>query len=204
MKEYVEEFERLYNKVKAHKIEYSEEILGFRLLKAADLPPRDEQLIKATITDFKLNEIKTKLSKIFSEGPSQCKQPSEEIKLKTEPTFHAECQDDNESDYTDEYTDYDGEYPDPENDQFDTYYANYKSFRNKKFSENTSQRRNYVPRYQNNNRRQDTQKEDHAIILARRTRQTEQADLRDVLSAKASITGQQSVLKRNQITVPYM
>lgn len=158
VKEYVEEFERLYNKVKAHKIEYSEEILGFRLLKAADLPPRDEQLIKATITDFKLNEIKTKLSKIFSEGPSQCKQPSEEIKLKTEPTFHAECQDDNESDYTDEYTDYDGEYPDPENDQFDTYYANYKSFRNKKFSENTSQRRNYVPRYQNNNRRQDTPK----------------------------------------------
>ena len=42
------DFELKYDKIKSHGITYPEELLGFRLLKSANLPLADEKLAKAT------------------------------------------------------------------------------------------------------------------------------------------------------------
>ena len=65
VKAFIDEFEKRYYKVKSYQITYSEDVLGFRLLKAANLSSQDEQLVKATVTDIKFDEVKTKLNKIF-------------------------------------------------------------------------------------------------------------------------------------------
>ena len=67
VKSFIEECEKKYYKVKAHNITYSEDVLGFRLLKAANLSSRDEQLVKATVSEMKYCVIKEQLKKIFSE-----------------------------------------------------------------------------------------------------------------------------------------
>ena len=46
IKDYLEEFLRLYNTVKKRHITYSGYVLGYKLLKSAKLKPRDEQLQK--------------------------------------------------------------------------------------------------------------------------------------------------------------
>ena len=127
IKEYIEEFLVLYNKVKRHHITYSDDLLGYKLLKSANLKPRDEQLVKATITDIKLSEVQTKLSKIYSEGPSQLNQ-CEDIPIKEESAFQATSSNVRPYDeYHYECTDYDGSLPyedDDDDDDNELFYTN--------------------------------------------------------------------------------
>ena len=60
------EFELKYDKIKTHGITYPEELLGFRLLKAANLSSSDEKLAKAT-SDLKYSTMKLQLKRLFSE-----------------------------------------------------------------------------------------------------------------------------------------
>ena len=63
--EYCNEFDKRYNKVKSYGTVLPEDLLGFRLLKSANLPPHQEQLAKATITDITYDNMKTQLKKIL-------------------------------------------------------------------------------------------------------------------------------------------
>ena len=65
-------------------------MLAYRLLKAANLLARDEQLVKATITELKYDSAKSKLIKIFSDN---CEDPTSkfnDIHIKTEPVYHTQ------------------------------------------------------------------------------------------------------------------
>ena len=91
MREFLTEFEKRLNKIKSFKIDMSDDMLAFRLLKSANLTSRDEQLVKATIMELKCELVKSKLIKVFSDDldiPSI--ETKSEIKIKSEPTFHAE------------------------------------------------------------------------------------------------------------------
>ena len=44
-----------------------DDLLAYRLLKAANLTMRDEQLVKATITELNYEIVKSKLTKVFSD-----------------------------------------------------------------------------------------------------------------------------------------
>ena len=67
IKDFLTEFEKRFHKTKSYGTNISDDVLAYRLLKAANLPTRDEQLVKATITELKCDSVKTKLVKIFSE-----------------------------------------------------------------------------------------------------------------------------------------
>ena len=71
--QFINEFERRYNKAKPHGCELSKGILGYFLLNQANLSPENKKLVRATITKLDLEEVKTKLSKVFgsSEGTLQ-------------------------------------------------------------------------------------------------------------------------------------
>ena len=65
-------------------------MLVYRLLKAANLPTRDEQLVKVTITELKYDSVISKLIKIFSDN---CEVPTSEFNnmhIKTEPVYHTQ------------------------------------------------------------------------------------------------------------------
>ena len=66
--DFCNEFERLYNKTKTYGTVLSDDVLAFRLLKAANLPNHQEQLAKATTTELKLVTMKAQLKKIFGLG----------------------------------------------------------------------------------------------------------------------------------------
>ena len=63
--DFCNEFERLYNKTKTYGTTVSDDVLAFRLLKAANLPSHQEQLAKATVGELKLENMKAQLKKIF-------------------------------------------------------------------------------------------------------------------------------------------
>ena len=55
------EFDQRYNKLRRHQTTMTDDLLGFKLLKAANLNSQHEQLIKATITAINYENIKTKI-----------------------------------------------------------------------------------------------------------------------------------------------
>ena len=61
--DFCNEFERLYNKTKSYGTKLSDDVLAFRVLKAANLPRHQEQLAKATITELTLDKMKRQLKK---------------------------------------------------------------------------------------------------------------------------------------------
>ena len=84
IKEYVAEFNKRVNKLKTHKITYTDDVTGFKLLKGANIPPNEEKLIKATIADISFDHVLKKLKDIYGDDkPSEAK-----FNLKVEPTFY--------------------------------------------------------------------------------------------------------------------
>ena len=87
---FLTEFEKRYHKTKSYGTAVPDDVLAYRLLKAANLLTRDEQLVKATITEFKYDSAKSKLIKIFSHN---CEDPTSkfhDIHIKTEPVCHTQ------------------------------------------------------------------------------------------------------------------
>ena len=81
----VAEFVQAYNKLKKVGITICSDLLGFKLLKAANLSHHDEQLIKATITEVSYNNIIKKIKSIFSNEKD--KPSTQELQIKVEPTY---------------------------------------------------------------------------------------------------------------------
>ena len=79
-----------YHKTKSYETTTSDNVLAYRLLKAANLLTCDKQLVKHTIIELKYDSVKSKLIKIFSEN---CEVPISEfndIHVKTEPVYHTQ------------------------------------------------------------------------------------------------------------------
>ena len=122
VKEYTEEFNRKYQKVKSYNITIPDDILGYRLLKSCALSSRDEQILKATITSINITEIKTKLSKIYSEGPVV--KSDSPLSIKSEPTFNT-CSNTDFQAPNEGYTNYEiSDESDENEDDFDVFYSN--------------------------------------------------------------------------------
>ena len=106
IRDFVTDFEKKHYKIKSYGITISDDLLGFRLLKSANLSPRDEQLVKATVSDLKYDEVKSKLTKIFSEEKILT---NSDVEIKSEPVFHTQqtkqCEDLEFTDYNN-YDDY--------------------------------------------------------------------------------------------------
>ena len=66
--EFINEFERRLNKTKEYKIEMSENLLAFRLLKCCNLSQRNEQLARATIKEWDYTEMKKQLKQIYGDS----------------------------------------------------------------------------------------------------------------------------------------
>ena len=66
MQQFLADFDQAHNKLKRHGITICNDLLGFKLLKAANLSSHHEQLIKATINEVSYECIITKIKSIFS------------------------------------------------------------------------------------------------------------------------------------------
>ena len=102
--------------------------------------------------DVKYYENKTKLTKIYSEGQSEAS-TSTSISVKVEePTFYSSSNVEyDECIQSEEFTEYDAEIPDSDQCDIETYYTNYRGFRQWNFTPTNFQRRNHQPRSSNAN-----------------------------------------------------
>ena len=84
------EFDKRYNKIKTHGTQMSDDLLGYLLLKAANLSNSHEELIKATMTELKYDIMKDQLKKIFSDASRQIPTSNSNDIIKTEDTLVCE------------------------------------------------------------------------------------------------------------------
>ena len=71
---FINEFEAKYQRTKTFKIEMSENLLAFRLLKCANLTNNREELARATIEEWTYDEMKKKLKQIFGDSKLEVKE----------------------------------------------------------------------------------------------------------------------------------
>ena len=90
IRDFSTEFEKRYHKTKSYGTQISDDVLAYRLLKSANLSTRDEQLVKATITELKYDSVKSKLIKIFSDNNDIPTPDFNNMHIKTEPVYHAQ------------------------------------------------------------------------------------------------------------------
>ena len=80
--DYIVEFEKRYSKAKIQGFELSSSSLAFFLLNQAKLSEDHKKLVRATITKLDLDEMKTKLKKVFGAGDRST--INEEVRVKVE------------------------------------------------------------------------------------------------------------------------
>ena len=80
--DFINEFERRYNKSKEHKFELSSSTRAFFLLNQANLSDDHKKLVRATLTGLEYDEMKTKLKKVF--GVEAGSVANGELKIKVE------------------------------------------------------------------------------------------------------------------------
>ena len=95
-----------------HKIEYPDDVKGFKLLKGANVHPNEEKLIRATITDITYDLVLKKLKDIYGQEKS-----SDPFNLKSEPAFYTQTETPSDEERSDWEEDYD------EEDFNDTFYT---------------------------------------------------------------------------------
>ena len=71
---FINEFEARYQRTKHHKIEMSENLIAFRLLKCANLSSTQEHLIRATLDKWTYEDMKKKLKQIPGDGKLEIKE----------------------------------------------------------------------------------------------------------------------------------
>ena len=81
---YINDFERLYNKVKSFKIELPDQVLAYRLLKSANLHQNKMELVRATISELGYSEMKKQLRKLEDIAVSK-RDTKTESDIKDEP-----------------------------------------------------------------------------------------------------------------------
>ncbi|XP_066913250.1 uncharacterized protein [Clytia hemisphaerica] len=89
IRDFLTEFDKRYYKIKNY-INYPDDLLAYRLLKAANLDNSHERLIKATITDLVYEDVRQKLIKVFAEESIEgdLESSMSSVKIKSEPAFY--------------------------------------------------------------------------------------------------------------------
>ena len=64
--EYINEFERLYNTIKVHKMELPTGVLAYRMLKSANISEEKQQLVRVTLVALTYEDMKKKLKAIHN------------------------------------------------------------------------------------------------------------------------------------------
>ena len=82
IREYTNEFDKRYNKAKSHGFTLADSCQGYFLLNQAKLSEDHKKLVRATITKLDIDEVKTKLKKVFGSG--EAADDMEGLKVKVE------------------------------------------------------------------------------------------------------------------------
>ena len=88
--DYINEFERLYNKLKFYKIDYPDAAVAYRLLESANLSKEKNELIRTTVSKLEYTLIKSQLRKL-EDSAMRCEMNNfEPLDIKEEPldTFY--------------------------------------------------------------------------------------------------------------------
>lgn len=168
IRDFLTEFEKRYHKTKSYGTQISDDVLAYTLLKSANLSTRDEQLVKATITELKYDSVKSKLIKIFSDNNDIPTPDFNNMHIKTEPVYHAQsypevntfAQTHFDNEDTEYQTDYINENDVEHQDEYHTLHAqNTKTPPRMKNNQRTLQRNTYqFPNYQQQNYYQQSQR----------------------------------------------
>ena len=121
IRDFLIEFENKHFKVKEFGVTMSTDLLGFRLIKAANLSSDKEELVKATVTELNYSEVKSKMNKIFSDDSNIPTTSQQQIPQLQQDTFQT-----SNSDYQYESEGH------SQSDEEDTYYTNRYSNKNRK------------------------------------------------------------------------
>ena len=70
MREYLNNFEKLYTKIKAHGMELPDGVLAYRVLNSANLSEEEMKLCRATLTTLQYDKMVEQLLKIFGDTGS--------------------------------------------------------------------------------------------------------------------------------------
>ena len=89
IRDFLVEFEKRHYKTKSHGTTMSDDLLAYRLIKAANLSPQHEQLIKATISELKFEVVKDQLNKTFSDSQNIPTHDSQD-NIKVEGAYYTE------------------------------------------------------------------------------------------------------------------
>ena len=87
IKEYINEFDKRYNKIKHYGSSVSDDCLGFRLLKSAALSVPDEKLVKSHGT-MTYHNVKTQLKRIMSADSNASQVLKDEVKVETDTALY--------------------------------------------------------------------------------------------------------------------
>ena len=82
------EFERLYYKIKDHKMVLPDGVLAYQVLQSANLSTKQQQLTRATTTELKYDIMVNQLKKIFGDSVSASTFSTKDIKA--EPVYYRE------------------------------------------------------------------------------------------------------------------
>ena len=88
MKDFLIKFELLRNTCTSHKIEIADKIVAYQMLRAANLPTMQQELVKTTLTTFSSDNMRSQILKIFSEDTipenSSCSTDIDQFHVKSE------------------------------------------------------------------------------------------------------------------------
>ena len=117
IRDFLHEFDARYHKVKEYGINIPDDLLGFRLIRAANLSSDKQELVKATVSELKYEDVKSKLKQIFSDDskiPSTSTSSFESTTSLPQETFQASSSE----------TAYDSSEAVSNSDEEETFYAN--------------------------------------------------------------------------------
>ena len=86
--DYINEFERLYNKLKHYKIVYPDTAVAYRLLESANLPKERSELIRTTVSKLEYKLVKRQLRKLEDSAVKTADFLNEEVKEEPDDTFY--------------------------------------------------------------------------------------------------------------------
>ena len=85
---YIIKFERLYNKIKNFNIALPDGVLAYKFLNKANISEQHKQLVHATLTELKYENMKDQNKKLFSDLINFSDIVQDEQSIKVEPTYH--------------------------------------------------------------------------------------------------------------------
>ena len=85
---YIIKFEHLYNKIKNFNMTLPDSSLAYKFLNNANISEKHKQLVHATLTELKYENMKDQIKKVFSDPINFSSTVQDEQSIKVEPTYH--------------------------------------------------------------------------------------------------------------------